>query len=303
MRRAISAATKNKAAGADPVMLAILQRDATVGPRIGALIERVSLLDLGGSKGTATAEGAAQVASTAITPANVAPAPTRREFARDLLDSEIVRFQGLGGDDLSASMLDSLAAEGFDTWLNTQVSDILALSTGASYTVGTSNTALSWSAMQNGYLDMVNRGAVGPEGVFAAVRVKGIKDLGSDALSLGGAVANAGQVQQFLNIGAGGFVGEFFGGLRLYMLDDVPTSAPDDVGMMVSARGVQTAHKIIPLPPSAIALMQAGGNNWITRELKRSTTTSASTRVETAWWSAAVASDAAAMSKILYKTS
>lgn len=303
MRRAITSASKNKAFSMDPVISAALRRDAIIGPTVGILQERISLLDLGGGKATATAEGAAQLASAAITPTNIAPTATRREFARDLLDSDIVRLAGLGEGDLPPSILDALAYEGMDVWLNTVTSDTLALSTGASYAIGTTNTALSWSALQNGYLDMVNRGAVGPEGVAAAIRVKGVKDLSADALSLGGAVQMAAQVQQFLNIQSSGYVGEFFGGLRLYMLDDVPTSAPDDVGMMVAGRGVQTVHKIVPLPQSAIALIQSGGGQWVSCELKRSTSTSASTRIENAFWFGCAAADPAAMSKIVYKTS
>lgn len=301
LQRAITSASKNKAAIADPVMAAIIQRDATLGPVVGALLQRLSLLDLGGGKATATAEGAAQLAAAAVTPTNIAPTPTRREYARDLLDSERSQLAGLGTGELPPDILDAFVMEGVDVWGNTVLSDILALSTGASYTAGTTGVAMSWAALQNGYLDMVNRGAVGEAGVFAAMKVKGIKDVSTDVLSLGGAVQMANQVQQFLDIGKSGYVGSFFGGnLRLYMLDDVPTAGGDDVGIMLGERGVLTAHKIIPLPESATVLVQAGNGNWISREAKRSTSLSATTRIETAFWTASAAADAAAMSKLLY---
>lgn len=303
LQRAITGAAKNKAAIADPVMAAIIQRDAMLGPVVGALLQRMSLLDLGGGKATATAEGAAQLASAAITPTNVAPTPTRREYARDLLDSERSQLAGLGTGELPPDILDALVMEGVDVWGNTVLSDILALATGASYSAGTTGLAMSWAALQNGYLDMVNRGAVGEAGVFAAMKVKGIKDVSTDVLSMGGAVQMASQVQQFLDIGKSGYVGSFFGGnLRLYMLDDVAVSAGDDVGIMLSERGVQTAHKVIPLPESATVLVQAGGGNWISREAKRSTSLSATTRVETAFWTASAAADPAAMTKLVYVT-
>ena len=303
LQRAITSASKNRAAIADPVMASIIQRDATLGPVVGALLQRLSLLDLGGGKATATAEGAAQLASAAVTPVNVAPTPTRREYARDLLDSERSQLAGLGMGELPPDILDAFVMEGVDVWGNTVLSDVLALATGASYTAGASGVAMSWAALQNGYLDMVNRGAVGPAGVFAAMKVKGIKDVSSDVLSLGGAVQMASQVQQFLDIGKSGYVGSFFGGnLRLYMLDDIATSAGDDVGMLLSEKGVLTAHKIIPLPESATVLVQAGGGNWISREAKRSTTVSATTRIETAFWTASAAADAAGMSKLVYVT-
>lgn len=300
--RALTGASKNKAAIADPVLAAVLQRDALLGPIAGSLLQRRSTLNLGGSKATATAEGAAQVAATAVTAVNFAPTPTRREFARDLSDSERAQFAGLGTGDLPPDILDAFVQEGVDVWGNTVVSDILALATGASYSAGTTGVALSWAALQNGYLDMVNRGAVGPAGVIAAIKVKGIKDVASDALSMGGAVQMASQVQQFLEIGVGGYIGTFFGGLRLYMLDDVATSGGDDVGMMLAEKGVQTSHKVIPLSEAAMILVQAGGMNWITREAKRSTTTSATTRIETAFWTASAAADSAAMTKIVYLT-
>ena len=203
--------------------------------------------------------------------------------------------------ELPPDILDALVMEGVDVWGNTVLSDILALATSASYSGGATGVAMSWSALQNAYLDMVNRGAVGPAGVFAALKVKGIKDVSTDVLSLGGAVQMASQVQQFLEIGRSGYVGGFFGGgLRLYMLDDVATAAADDVGIMVAEKGIHTAHKIIPLPESAIALVQAGGANWISRESKRGTTTSATTRIETAFWTASAVADAAALTKLVY---
>lgn len=301
MQRAITSAAKNKAAIADPVMASILQRDATIGPIIGSLLQRMTLLDLGGGKAAAIAEGAAQQAATAVTPVNVGPTPTRREYARDLLDSERAQLAGLGTGELPPNILDAFVAEGLDVWGNTVLSDVLALATSASYSGGTSGVALSWSAFQNAYLDMVNRGAVGPAGVIAAVKVKGIKDLSNDVLSLGGAVQFASQVQQFLDIGSNGFVGSFFGGnLRLYMLDDVAVSVGDDVGMMVAEHGIHVAHKIIPLPESATVLVQSGPGNWISREAKRSTANSATTRVETAFWTASAVCDAEALTKLLY---
>ena len=304
LRRAITAAAKNKAAISDPVLASIIQRDAVLGPVVGALLQRVSLLDLGGGKATATAEGASQLSAAAVTPTNIAPTPTRREYARDLLDSERSQLAGLGTGELPPDILDAFVMEGFDVWVNTVVSDILALATGATYSAGATGTALSWSALQNAYLDMVNRGAVGPSGVMAAIKVKGIKDVSNDVLSMSGAVQMASQVQQFLDVGASGYVGAFFGGnLRLYMLDDVATSSGDDVGLMLGEAGVLTAHKVIPLPESATVLVQAGGGNWISREAKRSTSLSATTRIETAFWTASAAADPAAMTKLVYASS
>ena len=306
LQRNITGAVKNRAAAADPVMIAILARDPVIGPMIGALLERTSLIDLGQAKAAAVAEGAAQTAATVPTITSIAPSPTRREFARDLKDSERSFLAGLGrGADLAPDILDSFVMEGADVWLNTVLDDVLGLATSASYSIGTTGTALAWAGLQNGFLDHVNRGAGSPEGVFVGIKVKGIKDLAADVLSLDGAVQFASQVQQFLNIGRTGYIGEFFGGMRLYMLDDVATSGVDDVGLMVSASGIQTRHDIVPLPEeSAMVVVQASaGGAWVSCEAKRSTTTSAVTRIEHSFREGVAVLDAAGLTKVVYKSS
>jgi hypothetical protein len=86
------------------------------------------------------------------------------------------------------------------------------------------------------------------------------------------------------------------------MLDDVPTAAADDVGMMWSARGIGTRHQIVPLPEECDGILQAGAEmGWITVEAKRAAT-SGNTRLETAFWQQAKQVDAKGVAKILYKT-
>lgn len=303
--RAITGAVKNRAALGDPVMLAILQSDRTLGNFVGILLRRITTLSLGGGKAADVAEGAAQAASTPITATPIAPPPTRREYARDILDSERSHLAGLGMGDLPPDILDAIVQEAVDTYGNTLISDILNLSTSASYAIGVTGTALSWSAMQNGYYDHINRGAGAPVGAMAGIRVKGVKDLAADAMSLGGAIQMSSQVQQFLNIGKNGFIGEFFGGLRLYMLDDVKTDGIDDVGMMWSPEGIATSHDIVPLPEeSADVIVQAGRDlGWITVEAKRAVGTSAGTRIETAFRLGTAIGDPKGVTKIIYKTS
>lgn len=304
LEKRVTSAIKNSAMIMDPAMQAILADDRGIGRLVGLLLGRISLLDLGASKATAVAEGSAQAGATAITPVNVAPVPTRREFARNLLDSERSRLNGLGRGEMPVAILDALVGEAWTTWANTLIFDILDLASTAAYSCGTSGAALAWAALQNGYLDMVNRGAVGPEGVLAAIKVKGVKDLAADALSLGGAIQMSQQVQQFLNIGRTGFIGEFFGGCRLYMLDDVKVVAADDVGLMLSARGLATAHEIHPLPEdSADVLVQPGGSlGWCAVEAKRDGANSAVTRIETSFWTGEAVNNTEGFEKIVYKS-
>lgn len=306
--RALTGASKNKAPIADPVMQAVLRKDRMIGPFIGRLLGRYSLLDLGGGQAAATAEGAAQAAASALTPVNVAPQPSRREYARDLLDSERTRLAGLGFDGLSASILDALVGEAFDIWANSLMNDVEDLGATAGNVIGVTNTALAWDALQNGFLELINRGGLASGvGAMAFLKLQAVKDLGADAMSLGGAVQMSSQVQQFLSLGGNGFIGEFFGpagrGLRIYMVDDVPHSHPDDQGLMAVPEGLATAHEIVPLPEdSADVLLQAGGDTgWITVEAKRSTTTSAGTRVETAFRFGAAIADTNGVAQILSK--
>jgi hypothetical protein len=299
----LTGAIKNRAAMGDPVMQAILTNDRVIGQLVGVLLHRISLLDLGGAKAGLIAEGAAQAAATAVTPVNVAPVPARHEFARDLKDSERSRLAGLGQGALSPAIVDSFVGEGLQIWMNTLINDVLDLALAASYTIGVTNTALSWAGMHFGYLAGINRGGWGPEGAMAGIRLKGVTDLASDALSLTGAVQMASQVQQFLEVGQTGYIGTFFGGCRIYMLDDVPTSGVDDVGMMWGSRGVATKHEIHPLPADSAMILQSSANNgWITTEAKRGTTTSAVTRIEHAFWFGVAEEDSVALAKILYKT-
>lgn len=301
-KRAVNAAVKNKAAIADPVIQRILMGDAVIGRFVGHLLERTSLLDLGGSKPTANAEGAAPVAATAVTPVNIAPTPTRYEFARNLLDSERSQLAGLGMDDLPPDILDAFIQESFDIWANQVIYNLLYLAPTATYQLGTTSTALSWLALQNGYLESVNRGA-SQDGVVCALRLKGVKDVGSDVLSLGGAVQWADQVQQFLQIGKTGYIGEFFGGLRIYMLDDVQVSPPDDIGLFLGSRGAKTVHKIVPLPEGeSQVLLQSGDQGWITVESKRDASTVAASRIETVFHTGAAISDVSDIAKVVYRT-
>ena len=136
-----------------------------------------------------------------------------------------------------------------------------------------------------------------------ALKVKGIKDLADDSMSLGGAVQMSAQVQQFLQIGRTGYIGEFFGGLRVYMLDDVKVDGGDDVGTMLTPAGIRSAHEYVPLPAelgSNIQLQSGAPNGWITVEGRRSAAASATSRIETTFNFAVAKNDPAAFVGVRY---
>ena len=142
---------------------------------------------------------------------------------------------------------------------------MLALATSFTNSIGTTGLALSWSAMQNGIYNMKDRGVTGR--LLAITTVKGATDLANDALSLGGAVQMAGQVQQFINNGGdGAFIGTFFGNMDLYINSSVATSGGDTVGAMISTDGILMKSQRVPLGRSADVLSDTG---FFTQEIRR----------------------------------
>jgi hypothetical protein len=74
---------------------------------------------------------------------------------------------------------------------------------------------------------------------------------------------------------------------------------------MLASKGLATIHEIVALPDElgSAVIVQAGGDmGWVTVEAKRATSTSAATRIETAFRMGVAVRDPAAMTKVLYKS-
>lgn len=296
MEIALHESSKNRGIIASPVMRRILARDQGLGNLLGTLGLQFTFLDLGQGKMTATAEGSA-VALTNIddgtpvtlTPARRAKAIALSDWARTLNDALL---QGV----LAPSAIAALVFDGLRSWENDLVDRIAALATSATYSGGTTGQDFTWQALQDVTYDMTDRGASGD--AIALLKVKGVKDLAGDALSLGGAVQMAGQVQQFLNnAGKTGYIGRFFNGVDLYMCSELDTSGADDVGIIFNEDGIHTKHQQVPLPAEADSVANAG---LFTVEATRSG--GSMSRVETVTYNAVGIRQQPGLAKLLYST-
>lgn len=261
---ALHESEKNGEAIAHPVMQAMLARDSGMGNLVGALGLGVSFAAIGQGKLIATAEEAEATASNFST-ANVAVTPARRAYARKVSDYARSLQDGLLAGELSPNAYALLVYEGFRVWGNSVVDVVVALASSASNEIGTTGTALTWSALQDGVMDLKDRGAASGS-ALALVTAKGAKDLANDALSLGGAVQMATQTQSVIsNAATGAFVGRM-NGVDVYLNSELDTDGGDTLGILLTDGAIMTKHQQVPLPREADALVNAG---FFTQELRR----------------------------------
>lgn len=245
---------------ASPPMQAMLAGDAVVsGAMGGALAFGWGLIDIGGGTLAATAEGSA-ASATNFSVSTGSLTPARRAFARKMSDFAVhVQQQMLSAPLSSVQAL--LVADAFQTWRNTIIDLVMAQFASASYTIGTSGAALLWQTLQFGLQDAIERSG-GAAGSFAAVlSKKQVQDLAADALSLGGAVQMAQQVQQFLNVNSGGnasYIGRFFGVLDLYMGNRVTESGGDAIGAIFGTGAFVSKHERVSFLPGGTPAFDAG---------------------------------------------
>lgn len=256
---ALHESAKNSAIIASPVMQAVLQRDEGLGQLFGALGLSVGLAAIGQGKMAATAEGT-EANATNYSLSSVTVTPARREYVRKVSDFARSMNESLLTGDLAPDVVATMIFEGMRTWENTLVDLVVALASSATYSSGTTSQAYTWQALHNLSIDMADRGDYGP--VHLLLSAKGTKDLSADAMSLGGAVSMAQQVQQFLNVApsasGAAFIGNFLGRFSLYMCSELDTDGSDTLGIAFSANGVQTKHQMVPLPAEAVRLIDAG---------------------------------------------
>jgi hypothetical protein len=262
---ALTEANKNQEAAAHPVMQSMLAKDAGVGQMLGALGYGVTFADLGSGKLAAAVEGTSPVTLTNFSTTNVTVTPSRKSFARQVSDYSRSLQAGLLMGEIGPDVEALLAYEGTRVWLNSLVDQIAALASSATNTIGSTGVPLTWSALNEGILDLKNRGAAQGR-ALGLVTVKGAKDLADDALSLGGAVAMAPQIQQLLaNASAGAYVGSF-GAVDVYLNSELDTDSGDDLGMLLTDGAIISKHQQVALPREADALINAG---FYTMEMRR----------------------------------
>ena len=253
---AMHTSIKNLEAIGHPVMRTILARDEGLGNLLGALGMSFSLADIGQAVAAATAEGTA-VGATNFDEASVTLTPARYEFARVIGDFGRSIGQGLLRGELSPDAYALLAYEGYRVWANTLVDLILDLASTCGTEIGTTGVPLTWQVLQDGCYDLKDAGT--SDSMVCFLSNKGCKDLANDALTIGGAVQMASQVQQFLETGTSGArIGRFFNGLDIYMSSSCDVDGGDTLGMIFSPQGVHTKHQQVPLPPEAMGLVNAG---------------------------------------------
>ena len=225
---ALNAAEKNREAAAHPVMQAMLARDSGLGPLMGALGLGMSFADLGQGKLAATAEGT-EATATNFSTTNVVVTPARRAWARKVSDYA----RSLQGGLIDEGVIGAIAYDSTMAWLSSLVDQIAALASSATNEIGSTGVPLTWSALNEGIMDLKDRGAAQGR-ALALVTAKGAKDLADDALSLGGAVALSPQIQQLMaNAGSGAYVGSF-GGVDAYLNSELDTDSGDTLGMLLT---------------------------------------------------------------------
>lgn len=264
IQAALTAANKNMEASAHPVMQAMLARDQGVGNMLGAVGFGMSFADIGSGKLAATAEGT-EATATNFSTSNVAVTVARRAFARQVSDYARSLQEGLLMGEIGPTAEALLAYEGTRVWVNSLVDQIAALASSATNTIGSTGVPLTWSALNEGILDLKDRGAASGR-AMALVTVKGAKDLADDALSLGGAVAMAPQIQQLLaNASSGSYIGSF-GGIDAFVNGELDTDSGDDLGLLLTDGAIISKHQTVALPREADVLVNAG---FYSMELRR----------------------------------
>lgn len=252
---ALNSASKNRAAIGHPVMLDMLLRDEGLGPLLGAVGQGYSFLDIGQAKMASVAEGT-EATATNYTATNVTLTAARRALSRKVSDFAASLQEGLLRGELSPTMQAHILLDGTMAWGSDLIDRIAALATSATNVIGTTGTALTWQALNEGILDLKNRGVMGGP-ALALLSVKGAKDLAQDGLSLGGAVGFSQEAAGFIsNAASGAYIGRFWG-VDFFLNSEIDASGGDDFGILLTPGAVGSKHQPTPLPPNADAIFQS----------------------------------------------
>lgn len=262
---ALHESQKNGALMGHPVIMDILSRDEMLGPMIGELGVSISLAALGQGKLAATAEGTEASPTNFSTTNSATVTPARRAYARDVGDFARSLQESLLTGEIAPTVVAMLANEGLKLWFNDWIDRICALASSATYEIGTTATALTWSALQDGVIDFKNRGVSGGP-ALALITEKGAKDLTSDALALSGAVQFRQNTQGMVsNMDTGAYLFSEWG-VDFYLGAELDTDGGDDLGILIGPGAILSKHQRVALPMEAETLVDAG---WYTMEARR----------------------------------
>ena len=262
---ALDESVKNKEIMGHPVMLDLMARDTGLGQLMGELGVSISLATVGTGKLAAKAEGT-EATPTNWTVANSATvSPARRAWARDVSDYASSLQNSLLTGELSPNEIAVMTLDGLGAWVNDIVDRMAALFASATYEIGTTGTALTWSPLNEGVVAFKNRGAGRGPGL-GLISAKGVNDLNSDSLSLGGgfqfspeAAAGISRLQD------GAFVGSR-NGIDWYLNSELDADGADTLGGVISNGSFLMKHQRVALPSNADMVLDAG---WYTQEMRR----------------------------------
>lgn len=284
---------------AHPVVTAILARDEAMGNILGALGVQMSFVNLGQSKMAATSEGAAPSLTTMLV-SNISLTPARYAMARNATDWARTHLEPLLNGSIAPNVYALMVFDALRAWINTIVNMICALATSATGSAGTSGGRLTFAALTDMVTDMQAGGGVGGSGlILMLLDAKGVKDLQSDILALGGAAALAPQMQQFLSRAPNsGYIGRILDCVDIYLCPELDTDSGDTLGIAFTEEGVQTKHQLVSLPAEAIPVISAG---FVTVEANRGSGTGATTFTTTTHVSAGIRQQQG-IRKVVYAT-
>ncbi len=293
---ALNAAVKNRAILGHPVILDLMARDQALGQLMGELGVSIGLTDMGTGKLTAVAE------ATEATPTNFSVTnsstvtPLRRAYARDVTDFGVSVQGSLLRGELGPDVVAMLTLDAVGCWFNDIVDRIVALFTSATYSMGTSGTALSWGALQDGVISMLDRGnqSMG----LGFLSAKAAQDLANDGLSLGGAVQFDPATRQFqAQLGKGAYLGTHWG-VDWYLNSELDASGGDTYGGIVTPGAILMKHQRVALPSNAD---QVFATPFLTCETRRPG--GGVNRYEYVSHNALAAQEQARMAALIWKTS
>lgn len=291
----LTAAVNNRTFLGLPTMRAVMAADTGLAQLMGALGIQRTFWDLGAASAAASAEGTDPTPIT-VTPVAATLTPSRKVHGRRIFDYAAHLTAGITSGNMAPSAVVALVNEAFAIWENTYAGLFKALAPSASTGYGTTGTPLTWRAFSDAVLDLVDAGASGA-GVVAVLNLKGLRDLRDDALSLGGAVSMAPQIQQFLDLGRPGYVGRMLNVCDVVCLPGLATSGSDTIGMVFGAPGVHSKHEAVPLGLGAVGVLDAG---MFTVEAKRAA--GGLTDIQTVIHNAAGIAQQAGVRKLTFKT-
>lgn len=261
---ALSDAVKNKAIMGHPVIVDLMARDAMMGQLLGASGVSVGLLTAGTGKLAATSEGTPASATDFSLSNSATVTPARLAYARRASDFGLALNEALLTGQIGPNLAAVLVYDALAVYVNKLVDLLVATATSATYSIGTSGTGLSWSAINEGVIDMKSRGVAGSG--LALVTAGQAKALMADMLGLGGAIQWSTMAQQGIQqLPAGAYLGSL-NGLDFYLNGELDTSGGDDYGIVLTPGSHLLKHQRVPLGMGAQVVGDLG---FVTLEARR----------------------------------